>query len=95
MLGPFWMANIALLIVNAVLLAVLLTVYVKNFGQIRSKFALGLIAFASLFLIDNLAAAYLYFGLAQAYGAAVATPLLAINLIAVLGFVTLLWTTIR
>lgn len=76
-------------------MAILLLIYVRNFGQVRSKFVMGLMIFAALFLADNLVAAYLYFGLAQAYGAAVAAPLLVINLIGVLGFLTLLWTTMR
>jgi hypothetical protein len=95
MVGPFWMANIALVIINALLLGALLFVYVRNFGKLHSKFVLGLMTFAFLLLADNLVAAYLYFDLAKTYGAAVATPLLIINVIGVFGFVTLLWTTLR
>ncbi len=89
------MANIALVFINAILMATLLFVYVKNFGHMRSSFIIGLMAFAILFLANNLVAAYVYFDLAKAYGASVATPLLIINVIGTLGFATLLWTTLR
>lgn len=95
LVGPFWTANIALVAINATMLIALLIVYLKNFGRIKSKFVLGLMVFAILFLADNLIAAYVYFDFARFYGPAVAAPLLLINVIGLVGFVTLLWITLR
>ena len=59
------------------------------------NYLIGLMVFAFLLFADNLVAAYMYFDLAKAYGPPVAAPLLVINVIGVLGFATLLWTTMR
>lgn len=56
MLGPYWDANIALACVNMVLVAGLLYIYARNFGALRSKFALGLIAFSIILVLQNVAA---------------------------------------
>ncbi|OFX17691.1 hypothetical protein A3K71_05825 [archaeon RBG_16_50_20] len=95
LIGPFWLANIGLVLLSAVLMAILLITYFRNFSRLRSKFVIGLMVFAFLLFADNLVAAYMYFDLAKAYGPPVAAPLLVINVIGVLGFATLLWTTMR
>lgn len=89
------MANIALVVFSATLMAILLLTYVRNFRHLRSKFILGLMVFSFLLLAENLVAAYMYFDLARAYGPPVAAPLLVINVIGVFGFAALLWTTLR
>ncbi len=95
MIGPFWLANISLVLLSAALMAILLFTYVRNFRRLRSKFVMGLMVFAFLLFAENLVAAYMYVDLAKAYGPPVAAPLLLINVIGVLGFGTLLWTTMR
>jgi len=47
-------------VVNVMLLLTLLYVYVKNHLKIRSKFTLGLLSFASLFLLERFLAIYFY-----------------------------------
>jgi hypothetical protein len=47
-------------IVNVMLLLTLLYVYVKNHLKIRSRFTLGLLSFASLFLLERSLAIYFY-----------------------------------
>ena len=44
--------------VNAVLLVSLIYVYASNYLKMKSNFALGLMMFASMFLIQNLTAIY-------------------------------------
>ena len=76
-------------------MAILLFTYVRNFRRLRSKFVMGLMVFAFLLFAENMVAAYMYVDLAKTYGPPVAAPLLVINVIGVLGFGTLLWTTMR
>ncbi len=95
MIGPFWIADIALVLVSALLMAILVVTYVRNFGRVRSKFVVGLMTFSVFLFLENLVAAYFYYDLAQSYGPPVATPLLVINVLGVLGLSTLLWTTLR
>jgi hypothetical protein len=95
LIGPFWLADIALVSVNAILMAILVVTYFRNFNKVRSKFVIGLMTFSVLLFLENLVAAYFYFDLAQSYGPPVAAPLLIINILGVLGLSTLAWTTLR
>jgi hypothetical protein len=95
MLGPFWAANIALAAVNMCVVAGVLYVYAKNFGVLRSKLALGLIAFSSILVVQNVTAALMYWQLAQTYSAAVATPILIITALETTGLLFLFWVTWR
>ena len=95
MLGPFWVANIALAAVNMVVVAGVLYIYTKNFSALQSKLALGLIAFSSILVIQNVAAVFMYWQLAQAYTATVAIPILVITILETTGLLFLFWTTWR
>jgi hypothetical protein len=95
MLGPIWAANIALAAVNMCVVAGVLYIYTRNFSALRSKLALGLIAFSSILVIQNVAAALMYWQLAQAYSAAVAIPILVITALETTGLLFLFWVTWR
>ena len=95
MVGLFWTANIALAGVNMAVVATVLYIYAKNFGALRSKLALGLIAFSSILIIQNVAAALMYWQLAQTYSAAVAIPILVITALETTGLLFLFWVTWR
>ena len=95
MLGPFWAANIALAVVNMCVVAGVLYIYAKNFGALHSRLALGLIAFSSILVIQNVAAAIMYWQLAQTYSAAVATPILLITALETTSLLFLFWVTWR
>jgi hypothetical protein len=49
-----WLVNVQAMITlgNVILLLCLLFIYAKSYGQIKSKFALGLIAFVILLLVQ-------------------------------------------
>jgi hypothetical protein len=53
-LPHMWLTNLQALITlgNVILLLFLLVIYAKNYEQIKSKFALGLIAFVILLLVQ-------------------------------------------
>ncbi len=81
-LGMFWALNIVFGGVCAALLAALLYVYGKNASQIRSKFTLGLVMFAALFLLENLAGIWMYVSMNEArMGPDVAMPMLLLNVV--------------
>jgi len=95
MLGPYWIANIALAVANMCVVALVLYIYAKNFGALRSKLAIGLIAFSSILVLQNVVAAIMYWQLAQAYAAAVAIPILMITALETTGLLFLFWVTWR
>lgn len=94
-IGPLWIVNIVLAGANAVLVTGLLSIYAKNFREIKSKFALGLLIFAGLFLVQNIAALMMFLDFATEYTSEVAIPLLVTSSLQTVGFAALLWTTLR
>lgn len=87
----------ALSIVNVVLLALLLSVWVRNYRRFNSSMLLGLIAFAVVLGIENLLAIYFAFSMATLYATdptiqAIVSLLRALQFIA-LAFLT--WTALR
>ena len=79
-LGMLWALNILLAGISSALLAILLVIYGKNAAHVRSRFAIGLIIFAALFLAQNLAGMLIYMSMNDAsMGPGVAVPMLVLN----------------
>lgn len=76
-------------ILNVVLLISLLWIYVKGYKIMKSKFALGLILFAGLLLIQNLMAIYFQFAMIMYYSAEVAGFALILNGLEALALISL------
>jgi len=88
----FWIVNMVVSAISIIVLAGLLLVYANNFRSIKSTFSVGLVLFAILFLVQNIAAIALYLSMAtQDYGLAVAMPMLALNIAELTGFGVLFW----
>jgi len=88
----FWIVNMVVSAISIIVLAGLLLVYANNFRSIKSTFSVGLVLFAILFLVQNMAAIALYLSMAtQDYGLAVAMPMLALNIAELTGFGVLFW----
>lgn len=82
MVGTIWLINIILASASVALLAALLFIYGRNLRQVRSAFALGLTIFALLFLAEGVMGIVSFFSMdAQGIGAAVALPLLYLNVV--------------
>jgi len=79
--------------ISIVVLAGLLIVYARNFRAIKSTFSVGLVLFAVLFLVQNIAAIALFLSMSTNanYGLAVAMPMLALNVAELSGFAVLFW----
>lgn len=52
---------------NALLLAVLGAVWLRNYRRFRTPLVLGLLAFAAVMLVENLAAIYFFFSMGMLY----------------------------
>ncbi|TMA06914.1 MAG: hypothetical protein E6J93_00545 [Methanobacteriota archaeon] len=93
--GTFWMIDLVLAGASIAVLIGLLYIYVGNYRGLRSPFSAGLIVFAALFLVENLAAMYFYVAMSEWAGAGVAVPMLALNAAELVGFATLLYVSWR
>ncbi|MBL7055378.1 hypothetical protein ISS07_00520 [Candidatus Woesearchaeota archaeon] len=79
--------------VCVVLLMLLIGIYSKNLRKIRSPFTLGLLIFASLFLLQNLVSFYFFFTMMDYYVADVAMHVFIQTLLQAIAFSILLVIT--
>lgn len=99
-IGTLWMIDLVLAAASIVVLVALLLLYGSNFRTLRSPLTFGLILFAALFLVENLAAVYFYVSLNDALagsglGASVAMPMLVLNTVELIGLTTLFYVSWR
>lgn len=81
---------------SAVFLTALLFVYVRNHRHLRSAFTLGLVFFAALLLAQSLGSIYFDWMMAQSgTGSGVAIPMLALDVVELVGFAVLFFVTWR
>jgi hypothetical protein len=87
--------KIAMLVtgVNIVLILGLISVYVKNFREVRTTHTSGLLLFASLFLIQNLVLLYYAVTMSEIYAKGVGFFLLVFAILQALAFAILNWIT--
>lgn len=90
------MIDIALAAASIAVLCGLLYVYGTNVRTLRAPLSFGLIVFAGLFLAGNLAAMYFYISLNDSgFKESVAMPMLALNVVELVGFSTLFYVSWR
>ena len=80
-------------IINVILLAGLFYIYLQNYRSMRSKFALGLLFFATFFLVENLMAIYFQIAIVSFYTPEVSEHIFILNLIQTIGLVILSFVT--
>ena len=75
-----------LLAINVLLIGGLLTVYVKNYRQMKAPFLAGQIIFAALFLLHNLVSFYFFFTMMPYYVMEVQTHVFILTLLQTIAF---------
>jgi len=66
-MGPWITVATALSAVTTVLLAVLSTIWLRNYRKFKTPLILGLLAFAVAMLVENLIAVYFFFSMGMLY----------------------------
>lgn len=95
-IGPLWAIDLALAGGSIAILLALLYVYGSSYRQLRSPFALGLVLFAALFIVENLASIFFYVSMADAgEGSNVALPILVLGVAELVAFTALFVVTWR
>ena len=80
---------------NVVILLALIYVYAKNYISMRTKFGLGLILFASLLLLHNLAAVFFQVSMIMYYTSEVAGFAFILNVLEALGLAALAYISLK
>lgn len=83
--------------VNAVLLATLTTVWVRNYWTFRSPMTAGLVAFSAVMFLENVVALYFFFSTNMLYGGStlVQQAVMALRGLQFVAFVFLTWVTLK
>jgi hypothetical protein len=66
-MGPEVMIGAGLAAINAVLLAILTVVWLRNYRTFQSNMVLGLAAFGAVLLLENLVAVYFFLSMHMLY----------------------------
>ncbi len=90
------MMNFAMLMeaLNIIILIFLLHIYTQNYKHIKAKFSLGLVFFASFFLLESMLALYFNITMMDFY-AALELPTLVLHTLKTAGLIVLLFITWR
>ncbi len=88
-MGPLWIANIVILILAMLLFAVLLFNYIRSYINLRTKALGNIMAIMAILLSDSAVATVIYYTLSTKYGAWLASVLLVINFISLIGYMFL------
>ena len=78
---------------STIFLASLLYVYYRNFTKIKSKFTLGLMVFALLFIVQNIVSLYYFLTMMDYYVPEVEIHVFILTFLQFLGFLILLKIT--
>jgi hypothetical protein len=90
---PMMTAIAALTAVCILALLGLMYVYYRNLRQVKSKFTIGLMIFAALFLLQNIVSLYFYFTMMEYYVPAVEMHVFILTLLQAIGFLVMLKIT--
>jgi len=82
-----------LTVISTLALFGLLYIYAKNLKSIKSKFTLGLLIFAVLFLLQNLVSLYFYFTMIEYFVPQVEVHVLILTLLQTIAFLILMKIT--
>jgi hypothetical protein len=86
--------SLAVNVINVAILLLLLSVYAKNYRDIRSKYNLGLMIFSVIFLVENIVIIHLgLFAWPLLLSEAVIVHMIIIDIIELVGFLMLLYIT--
>ncbi|MBS3068619.1 hypothetical protein J4450_07980 [Candidatus Micrarchaeota archaeon] len=84
---------VAATVISAIILVTLLVIYLSNYRKIKSTFCTGLIIFAILLLVQNVAAIYFQINMSHQCSYETAQPFLILNFLEAIGLGALLYVT--
>jgi hypothetical protein len=87
--------TIGLTIINALLIGSLTVIYYKNYRSIRAQFNLGLLLFASVFLLQKLVSIYVYMEAMHDLSHAIALSIFVLEILQAIAFSIMVWLTIQ
>jgi len=88
-MGPFWIANIAIISISVVIFASILVSYVKSYLRLKARSFGNIIAFSSILMTQGIIAIIIYYSLSLHFGSTLAILLFAINILSLSSYIVL------
>lgn len=84
-------STFGLQVVNIILLALLIFVYIRNLTRIKLNFAIGLLVFAAFLLLQNILGIYFGMGAIESMSGPLENYVFAINITETIALLALFW----
>jgi len=88
-MGPFWIANIAIISISVAIFASILVSYVKSYLRLKAGSFGNIIAFSSILMTQGIIAIIIYYSLSLHFGSTLAILLFAINILSLSSYIVL------
>ena len=87
--------SISLTSANIVLLAILTTIYVRNYLEIKAQFSLGLVTFSAILIIQKIFTLYFMIDAMHDYADLLGVPLLVLESLQLIAFSILAYISLK
>ncbi|MCL4437917.1 MAG: hypothetical protein M1616_00930 [Candidatus Thermoplasmatota archaeon] len=88
-MGPLWAANLVVIVAALIILATLLFSYLRSYARLKTRALGNIVILSGILMADSIVALAVYYDLSLKYGSWLASVLLAINSISLLGYIFL------
>ena len=88
-MGPLWIANLVILAVAMVIFAFVMVTYLKSYMNVKTRVLGNIMALSAILMSDSFIAVIIYYFLSLRYGAWLASVLLVINSVSLIGYLFL------
>jgi hypothetical protein len=88
-LGPLWIANLVVLAAAMVVFAFVMIIYIRSYITMKSRALGNIMTLSAILMSDSFIAVIIYYFLSLRYGAWLASVLLVINSVSLIGYLFL------
>ncbi len=88
-MGPFWIANLAVISVFLLIFAIITFSYLRSYFRMRAKVFSRIAAFGSILVLQSILGIVVYYHLSLRYGSGLAILLLSVNTVTLFGYIIL------
>ncbi|MCL5782302.1 MAG: hypothetical protein M1476_00080 [Candidatus Thermoplasmatota archaeon] len=88
-MGPLWLANIIVLSTSFMIFLIVTISYVRSYTKTKAKAFGSIIAFSAILMLESLLSVIIYYTLSLRFNSDLASLLLTINAISLVGYLFL------
>lgn len=88
-MGPLWIANLVVIAISLSIFIYITVTYMRSFMVLKTRAFLGIIVFAMIFLFQSILSIVIYYNLSLRFGAFLASLLIVLNVLGMMGYIVL------